>query len=88
MRIAGTRVIDSSNLVPGPNASYRVYLGESREQAIADARQQGEQPRVAKADTGVRVRSGFETYREVEGLSPLSTQFAPRIRANAVPARS
>jgi len=84
----GTRIVDSSNVVPGPIASHLVYLGESRDQAIADAREQGEQPRIAQADTGKRARSSFETYQEVEGLSPLSTQFTRKTRANVAPAHS
>ena len=47
---ANVRVVPQSAVTPGPIASHLIYLGESRDQAIADARAQGEQPRVGVAE--------------------------------------
>ena len=69
-----THVIAQSDATPGPIASHLVYLGESRGQTIADARQQGEQPRATLAQASPRARSGFEAYEQVLGLSPIDTQ--------------
>jgi hypothetical protein len=71
---ANVRIVPPSNVTPGPIASHLVYLGESRDQAIADARQQGEQPRFAAIESMPAARSGFETYAHVLGLSQVGTQ--------------
>jgi len=71
---ANARVIAQSDATPGPIASHLIFLGESRDQAIADARQQGEQPRATLAESTPRVLSSYEAYQQVEGLSPIGTQ--------------
>jgi hypothetical protein len=80
---ANVRIVPQSDLVPGPIASHLIYLGESRDQAIADARAQGEQPRVAQAGSTTVARSSFETYEQVLGLSPVGTQPTRKSRAAA-----
>jgi hypothetical protein len=83
---AGTRVISESNVRPGPNASHLIFLGESRDEAIADARVQGEQPTALKAEPVRQARSSFQTYEDVEGLSPVGTQPTRKSRTFVAPA--
>ena len=80
---ANVRIVPPSDVAPGPIASHLIYLGESRDQAIADARQHGEQPRVAQAETAPAARSSFATYQQVLGLSPVGTQPTRKNRSGA-----
>ena len=68
IRTAGTHVVPPSNVAPGPIASHLIYLGVSRDQAIAEARQHGEQPQVAVAQASSRARSSVESYQQFLGL--------------------
>ena len=54
---ANVRIVPQSNVTPGPIAAHLIYLGESRDQAIADARQHGEQPGTALAESTPAARS-------------------------------
>ena len=71
---ANTRVIPASTVTPGPIASHLVYLGVSPDQAIADARQHGEQPYAGRVESVPAARTGLETYEQVLGLSPAASQ--------------
>jgi hypothetical protein len=55
--------------VPGDYAHYLMYLGESPEKAIADAREVGEQPKVAAVEVDTpRHYSAAEQYERYLGM--------------------
>jgi hypothetical protein len=83
---AGVRVVTEPNVEPGPIASHLIYLGESRDQAVADAEARGEQPRPVNGEPIRQARSSFQTYEHVLGLSPVGTQPTRKNRAFIAPA--
>ncbi|HEX4509421.1 MAG TPA: hypothetical protein VH328_05055 [Burkholderiaceae bacterium] len=84
---ANARVLPESDVQPGPIAQHLIYLGESRGQAIAQARTQGEQPRASTVLTSQQTSSGYQAYEREMGLSHVGN-FAPRKARVAAPTRS
>lgn len=83
---AGTRIVSEPNLQPGPIAAHLIYLGVDRDDAIAEAGAQGERARTPKAVPVAQVRSSYQTYENVLGLSPVGTQPTRKNRAFVAPA--
>ena len=57
----------TTQLVPGSYGQYLVFLGESRDKAIADARARGEQPKEVIAQQAPRHYSSAEAYERFLG---------------------
>lgn len=62
----------AQTLLPGPYAGYLVYLGRSPEQAIAEARTRGEEPRRVTLAPPAQTQpvDGREAYERHIGLLP------------------
>ena len=57
----------TTRLVPGSYGQYLVFLGESNDQAIADARARGEQPKEVITQAAPRHYTSAEAYERYLG---------------------